>query len=146
MTLVSTDRFSCFVPSVPATVTSMHANTPFFKSKVGAGVVASAAVAAAATVWYASRSPPVKTHPGDQQAALPSGLLAPVKFKVPLVRMPLAHTKQISLSCWPVLHSSNSTHGAGTLETDRRHFPSKLVRMGCRRSIQGVRHPRRRTR
>lgn len=62
----------------------MSEHTPFLRSRYGAAAVASAAVAAAAAAWYTTRSPSLASPPAQGQTATPSGLLAPVKFKVPL--------------------------------------------------------------
>ncbi len=62
----------------------MSEHIPFLRSRHGAAAVASAAVAAAAAAWYTSRSPKVEVSPEDSSTASPSGLLAPVKFKVHL--------------------------------------------------------------
>ena len=66
--------------SVPLGVMSEH--IPFLRSRYGAAAVASAALAAAAAAWYTSRSPTTEVSPADSNPASPSGLLAPVNFKV----------------------------------------------------------------
>ena len=68
------------VRSVPSGVMSEH--IPFLRSRYGATAIASAALAAAAAAWYTSRSPITEVSPADNSTASPSGLLAPVRFKV----------------------------------------------------------------
>ncbi|DBB13631.1 TPA: hypothetical protein ACH3X3_000652 [Trebouxia sp. C0006] len=62
----------------------MSEQIPFLRSRYGAAAVASAALAAAAAAWYTAKSPITEVSPEDNSTANPSGLLAPVRFKVPL--------------------------------------------------------------
>ncbi|DBA92892.1 TPA: hypothetical protein ACH3X1_003062 [Trebouxia sp. C0004] len=62
----------------------MSERIPFLRSRYGAAAIASTALAAAAAAWYTSRSPAIEVSPANNSTASPSGLLAPVGFKVPL--------------------------------------------------------------
>ncbi len=60
----------------------MSEHIPFLRSRYGATAVVSAALAAAAAAWYASRSSITEVSPADNSTASLLGLLAPVRFKV----------------------------------------------------------------
>ena len=60
----------------------MSEQISFLRSRYGAAAVASAALAAAAAAWYTAKSPITEVSPEDNSTANPSGLLAPVRFKV----------------------------------------------------------------
>lgn len=73
--------FACLVIEIRSFVV-MSEHVPFLRSRYGAAAVASAALAAAAAAWYTARSPTDEVSPADNGTASPSGLLAPVRFKV----------------------------------------------------------------